>query len=157
MSKKPSQKEIREQQYKENSQRKFAEQRRISFKPNIICFIAEAILLIILMIWDSPAVVFDESSSLFMYMLIGMTAIPLINLFIIFIAKNTTYLLVAMSLNQLCIIPLIIGFLVKYDELNNCSSYHMLVMYFAFLIAYLAMTTSMFSLKSSKISSLEGK
>lgn len=157
MSKKPSQKEIREQQYRENSKKKFAEQRRVSFKPNIICFICEVILLIILTIMDTPAVVFDESSSLFMYMLIGMTAIPAINLIIIFIAKSTTYLLVAMSLNQLCIVPLIIGFLVKYDELNTCSSYHMLVFYFAFLIAYLAMTTVTFNLKSTKITSLEEK
>lgn len=146
----------REEMYKEISKKKFATQRKLIIKPNIICFIVEAILLVILACMDGIGVIFDSTSILFTVMLIIMTIVPLVSVAIAFAAKTTTHLLVTLSLNQLCIIPLIIAYFLKYEEMKNCSSYHMLIFYFLYMIIYLVMTTVIFNMKS-KFTTLEEK
>ena len=147
----------REKMYKENSSKKFAKQRAALIKPNAIDFIACTILFIILLIMDKPSVIFDETSSLFSVLLIINTLVPLVALIIVLFATKTTHLLMSVSLNQLCIVPLIIAYFMRYEELKNCSSYHMLIFVFLFLISYLVMTTIMFNLKSRLLSTMEEK
>ncbi len=149
-------KKAREQMYREQSKKKFDEQRSLLIKPNLICVIVELVLFIILMIMDGPNVIFDSSSLLFSVLLIVMIVLPLISLLVVFLSKTTAHLLITMSINQLCVFPLIIGYFVKYEDMKNCSSYHMLIFYFFFFMVYLAMTTYMFNHKS-KFVSLEEK
>lgn len=158
MKKAPTEKDKqREKNYENASRQKLEKQKKALIKPNVICFAAEALMFIILMIIDKPHVIFDESSRLFSILLLIITIVPLISLVVIITADKTINLLATISLHQLCIVPLIIGWLVKYDEMKNCSSYHMLVFYFLFVISWLAMTTVLFSLKNNVVNSMEHK
>ena len=143
-----------EDKYIEAGKQKFAKQRRSLILPYTVCFIAEAIMFIILVIMDTPQIVFDDSSRLFAILLLINTLIPLISLAIVFLAKTTLHLLITISMHQACIITLIIGWVVKYEEMKNCSSYHMLIFYFFYVVSWLAMTTVLFNVKT-KINSLE--
>ncbi len=140
--------------YIEAGKHKFAKQRKSLIIPNAVCFIVEAIMFLVLVILDTPQVVFDESSRLFAILLLINTLIPLISLLVVFFAKTTLHLLITISMHQACIITLIIGWLVKYEEMKNCSSYHMLIFYFLYVISWLAMTTVLFNAKT-KINSME--
>lgn len=144
----------KDDKYTEAGKHKFAKQRKSLIIPNTVCFIVEMIMFIILVIIDTPQVVFDESSRLFAILLLINTLIPLISLIIVALAKTTLHLLITISMHQACIITLIIGWLVKYDQMKNCSSYHMLIFYFFFVISWLAMTTVLFNVKT-KINSME--
>ena len=113
--------------------------------------IAQAVLLIM----DTPSVVFDDSSRLFAILLLINALVPLVSLIVIFFAKSTIHLLITMSARQACIVTLIIGWLVKYEEMRDCSSYHMLIFYFFFIITWLAMTTALFNVKKQYFKSIE--
>lgn len=147
----------REKQYIERSKLKFAKQQKALILPNLIAFAVSIILFIILMIMDTPEVIFDDSSKEFSILLLVNAFIPLISFIIVMFATKTTHLLITLALNQLCVIPLIIGYFVSYDEMKNCSSYHMLIFYFFYLIIYLAMTTFVFNVKSRLLSTDEKK
>ena len=100
---------------------------------------------------------FDSTSMLFTILLLINTIIPLISLAIIWFATKTTQLLIALSLNQLCIIPLIIGLLVKYEDMKLASAYDdLLLFFFIYFIGYLVMTTFTFNSKG-KLSTSEEK
>jgi hypothetical protein len=144
----------KDDKYIEAGKHKFAKQRKSLIIPYTVCFLVEMIMFIVLMVMDTPQVVFDDSSRLFAILLLINTLIPLISLLVVLLAKTTLHLLVTISLHQACIITLIIGWLIKYEEMKNCSSYHMLIFYFFFVISWLAMTTVLFNVKT-KINSME--
>lgn len=148
-------KKKRDQQYLESTRKKFAAQRKALFLPHLICFIVEAALVLTLLIMDGFNVCFDETSILFTVMLICIAAVPLISLVITYFAKNTMQLLVTLTLYQLCIIPLIVAFLLKYEQLKACSSYHMMVFYFLFVVMYIVNTSVMFRIKGNRLSTSE--
>jgi len=150
-------KEEKEKNYANASTHKFMRQRNALIMPNVICFATEAIMFIILMIIDKPSVIFDDSSKLFSILLLIITFVPGISLIIILTAKKTINLLITITLHQMCVIPLIIGWFAKYEEMKSCSSYHMLIFYFLYVISWLAMTTVLFNVKNKYISSNEEK
>jgi len=148
-------KKIREKEYEEASKRKFMNQRKAMILPHLIIFGIELICIILLIAIDGVNTVFDESSGFFTVMLICMTAVPLISLIITLLATGTTHLLVTLTLYQLSIIPLIIGYLIKYEDLRSCSSNNMTIFYFIFMIMYLVNTSVVFRVKSKYLSSNE--
>ena len=148
-------KKIREKEYEEASKRKFMNQKKAMILPHTIIFAIELICIILLIVIDGAGTVFDESSKLFTIMLICMTAVPLISLIITLLASKTTHLLVTLTLYQLSIIPLIIGYLIKYDEMRSCSSYNMTIFYFIFMVMYLVNTSVVFRVKSKYLASNE--
>ncbi|MCR4749626.1 MAG: hypothetical protein K5877_07560 [Lachnospiraceae bacterium] len=148
-------KEEKEKNYAIASSHKFTRQKQSLIKPFAVCFGCEAILYIILLIIETPAVLFDESSILFSGMLLFNTVIPGISLIIILFAKQSSVLLVTISLHQICIVTLIIGLFAKYDLMKQASAYdNLLVFYFIYFVAWLIMTTVLFNVKT-KINSLE--
>ena len=94
---------------------------------------------------------------MFSLLLLINTIIPLIALIIVWFATKTTHLLIALSIHQLCIVPLIIGLFVKYENMKLASAYDdLLVFYFIYFISYLVMTTIIFNTKG-KLATLEEK
>ena len=152
---KDERKKIREKEYAEAGVHRFERQKKALYLPNIVCFAGEGILFLILLIMDTPSVVFDDSSRLFAILLLINALVPLVSLIVIFFAKSTIHLLITMSARQACIVTLIIGWLVKYEEMRDCSSYHMLIFYFFFIITWLAMTTALFNVKKQYFKSIE--
>ena len=152
---KDSRKKMRDKEIAEAGIHRLERQRKSLYLPNIVCFCVEAILLIILIVMDGPGVVFDDSSRLFTILLMINAIVPLISLIVIFFARNTLQLVITMAMRQACIITLIIGWLVKYEEMRDCSSYHMLIFYFFFILTWLSMTTALFKIKKSYITSIE--
>lgn len=112
---------------------------------------------LVFVIKNGPSVVFDDSSMMFSLLLLINTIIPLIALAIIWFSTKTTQILIALSIHQLCIVPLIIGLFLKYEEMKLASAYDdLLVFYFIYFISYLVMTTLIFNVKG-KLSTLEEK
>jgi len=134
-------KKKRQKVYKELSHERFLSQRQKMFLPNICYFAVTLLLFVILLIWDSPKVVFDDTSCVYAYLLIVIIAIPLISLGIIYFSKKTMHLLLTISLHTLSVLPLMYGFWFRYDGLKNCNSYHMLIIYFGYFIVFITMTT----------------
>lgn len=140
-NKKDPNKKARQKRYEEASRERFEFQRKKMYLPNMCYFLVTLILFLILMLLDGPSTIFDESSGQFSYMLLMIVAVPLVSLVIVKAATQTMHLLLSITLHALTIIPLIIGYLVKYEDMKNCSSYHMLIIYFMFFIVYVTMTT----------------
>jgi len=152
---KDSKKEIREKEYAQAGKQKLERQRKALYKPNIICFLVEAVLYIALVVMDTPQVVFDQTSKLFAILLLINVLVPLISLIVIRFANNTLLLVGTMAARQACILTLIIGWVIKYDEMRDCSSYHMLIFYFFFILTWLGMTTALFNVKKDYFKSIE--
>lgn len=155
MSKKDPNKKKRQKVYEELSREKFLEQRKQMYLPNMCYFGVTLILFLILLIMDGPSVIFDETSAMFSYLLIAVISVPLISLAVIQWATKTLHLLLTMSLHTLTIIPLLYGFWIKYDEMKNCSSYHMLVFYFMYFFVYVTMTTVFNKIRKRHLNSEE--
>ncbi len=155
MSKKDPNKKKRKKVYEEMSRERFLLQRKKMYLPNMCYFLVTLLLFIILMIWDGPAVIFDETSSKFSYLLIAVIAVPLVSLAVVQWSNKTLHLLLTISLHTLTIIPLIYGFFIKYDDMKVCSSYHMLVIYFMFFIVYITMTTVFNKIRKNYLNSEE--
>ena len=73
----------KDDKYIEAGKQKFAKQRKSLIIPYTVCFIAEMIMFIVLVIMDTPQVVFDDSSRLFAILLLINTLIPLISLLVV--------------------------------------------------------------------------
>lgn len=134
-------KKKRQNVYKELSHERFLNQKKKLYLPNICYLAVNVILFLILLIMDTPAVIFDNTSKFYSYLLLLIVAVPLVSIIIIYFSKSTKHLLVTMILHSLTIAPLLYGFWFKYEGLKECSSYHMLIFYFLYFLVYITMTT----------------
>ena len=92
---------------------------------------------------------------LFSILLLIICAVPVVSLIVIRLAVKTMHLLITITLHTLTVIPLIIGYWVKYDELKECSSYHMLIFYFLYFILFVVMTTVFNKIRKNYLNSAE--
>ena len=79
-----SRKKIRDKEFAEAGVHRFERQKKALYLPNIVCFAVEGILFLILLIMDTPSVVFDDSSRLFAILLLINALVPFISLIVIF-------------------------------------------------------------------------